>query len=122
MNAETVANILWPIWYATWMAAVVFSARTKKQMGTDVRGLHRMLAGFGSILLFFPAFARRSHDASLLDWWTQKLWLAPAWVDWLLLALVQDNPKNKHLDNLKETVELAAMDGKWVSARAGRVV
>ena len=43
-------------------------------------------------------------------------------VYWLLLALVQDNPKNKHLDNLKETVELAAMDGKWVSARAGRVV
>jgi protein-S-isoprenylcysteine O-methyltransferase Ste14 len=88
MTAETIANILWPIWYATWMAAVVFSARTKKQMGTDVRGLHRMLAGFGSILLFFPAFARRSHDASLLDWWTQKLWLAPAWADWLLLALV----------------------------------
>ena len=43
-------------------------------------------------------------------------------VYWLLLALVQDNPKNKHLDNLKETVELAAMDGKWVSARARREV
>lgn len=41
---------------------------------------------------------------------------------WLLLALVQDNPKNKHLDALKETVELAAMDGKWVSEITSREV
>ena len=35
---------------------------------------------------------------------------------WLLLALVQDNPKNKHIENLKEAVEIAALDGQWVSA------
>ncbi|GAX76345.1 hypothetical protein CEUSTIGMA_g3791.t1 [Chlamydomonas eustigma] len=32
---------------------------------------------------------------------------------WLVLALVQDNPKNKHLDNLREQIESAALDGGW---------
>ncbi len=32
---------------------------------------------------------------------------------WLLLALVQDNPKSKHLQTLIERVEIAALDGKW---------
>jgi protein-S-isoprenylcysteine O-methyltransferase Ste14 len=89
MNAETAANILWPVWYVTWMAAVVFSAKTKTQMRTDMSGMHRMLAGFGSILLFFPAFrGRPAHAATFLEWWTQKLWRAPAWTEWSLFALI----------------------------------
>ena len=89
MSAETAANILWPVWYVTWMAAVVWSAKTKTQMKTDVSGLHRMLAGLGTVLLFFPAFAAKAHQAApFLEWWTQKLWQASSWVDWALFALI----------------------------------
>ena len=35
-------------------------------------------------------------------------------VNWLLLALVQDNPKSKHVEQLKERCEKAALEGKWV--------
>jgi hypothetical protein len=40
---------------------------------------------------------------------------------WLVLALVQDNPKNKHLDNLREQIEAAALDGRWVRDWSGQM-
>jgi len=88
MSAETAANILWVVWYVTWIAAVVWSARTKVQMKTDMSGPHRWLAGLGSLLLFMPAH----HDQSgwslgRFDWLARKYWIEPTWVAWSLFAL-----------------------------------
>ena len=89
MTAETAANILWPVWYASWIAAVVWSARTKTQMKTDMGGLHRYLSAIGCVLLFLPShLARPLSDPAILGWWTRKDWLAPAWADWVLVVLV----------------------------------
>jgi protein-S-isoprenylcysteine O-methyltransferase Ste14 len=89
MNAETAANILWPVWYATWIAAVVWSARTRTQMKTDIMGANRWLAGLGSFLLFAPAHAGRSAwKLGPLDVFFRKLWLEPSWIAWSLFALI----------------------------------
>ena len=89
MTAETAANILWPAWYATWIVAVIWSARTKTQMKTDMGGLHRFLAGIGCVLLFLPSHAAKPlSDTTTVGWWTRKDWLAPTWVGWVLFALV----------------------------------
>jgi protein-S-isoprenylcysteine O-methyltransferase Ste14 len=80
MSAEVAANIVWPVWYLTWIAAVVWSARTKTQMGTDMVGAHRALAGFGCLLLFTPSGWGGSA--------TQRLWRNPDWLAWGLFALI----------------------------------
>ena len=82
MNAQTAVVWVWAIWYATWIAAVIFSARTKVQMGRDAAGVHRALASIGIVLLFVPdGWA----SAGVLS---RPLWIAPAGVAWGLLALV----------------------------------
>jgi len=89
MTAETAANILWPVWYVTWIAAVVWSARTKAQMKTDIVGANRLLAGLGSLLLFAPAFLGQSASKfGPLDWFLRKYWLEPPWVAWSLVVLI----------------------------------
>ena len=89
MTAETAGNILWPVWYATWIAAVVWSARTKTQMKTDMSGPHRLLAGLGSVLLFLPAYQGRLEGIiGAFDWLTRKYWIEPSWVGWSLFALI----------------------------------
>jgi len=42
-------------------------------------------------------------------------------VTWLLLALHQDQPSNRHLALFREKTECAALDGRWVSAGLGCV-
>ena len=88
MSAETAANILWPVWYITWIAAVVWSARTKTRMKTDMSGLHRWLAGLGAIVLFLPAhYGRSARELGPFDWCLRKYWIEPSWVAWSLFAL-----------------------------------
>jgi protein-S-isoprenylcysteine O-methyltransferase Ste14 len=87
MTAETAANIVWPVGYVTWIAAVVWSAKTKSQMKTDIAGSNRWLAGVGCFLLFAPAHAGRSN-LGIFDWFVRKYWLEPDWVAWSLLALI----------------------------------
>ena len=85
---EVVCNLLWAAWYATWLAAVVFSARTTAQMGTDAAGLHRMLSGFGVLLLFWPAGSGRPlFGVEALGQFTQKLWIEPVDIAWTLVGL-----------------------------------
>ena len=85
---EVVCNILWAVWYSTWLAAVVFSARTTAQMGTDAGGLHRMLSGIGVVLLFWPAGSGPSVlGGPTLVRLTHKLWLEPDDVAWTLVGL-----------------------------------
>jgi len=82
MSAETVLPILWAVWYATWLAAVVFSGRTTVQMGKgeSMGGLHRAVVGVGALLLFMPE--RWAGPAG------GALWPEPAAVKWALLILV----------------------------------
>ena len=84
-----VCNILWVFWYATWLAAVVFSGRTTTQMGTDAGGLHRMLSGFGVMLLFFFPAGDGSplYGVAALGQFTQRLWTEPDDVAWTLVGL-----------------------------------
>jgi protein-S-isoprenylcysteine O-methyltransferase Ste14 len=87
MSAQVAVNILWAVWYPTWIAAVVFSSRTTAQMRTDTFGLHRYLASFGSLMLFIPAgIGEPWLNSHLLGILTQRLWREPAPIGWMLLA------------------------------------
>lgn len=88
MSAETAVNVLWPTWYVTWLAAVVWSGKTKTQMKTDMGGLHRFLAMIGVFLLFVPASSGGPiWGSALLGSLTGRLWHEPTWVAWSLFAL-----------------------------------
>ena len=78
MPPETAAIVLWIVWYVTWLAAVIFSGRTKVQMGGDVAGWPRMLAGIGVVLLFWPRGAQPP---------VRPLWAEPDGMKWGLLGL-----------------------------------
>ena len=69
---------LWVIWFATWIAAGIFSGRTKVRMGADMVGPHRALVSIGVVLLL--AQIPWSPDA--------PLWPEPAAMKWILLGLV----------------------------------
>ncbi len=90
MSAEIAVIVLWLVWYATWIAAVVWSSQTKTQMRTDMFGLHRILFSFGLVLLLFLPTTSLSPSpaAGSIAWWTQKLWQDPDWAAWSLFALV----------------------------------
>jgi protein-S-isoprenylcysteine O-methyltransferase Ste14 len=88
MSAEYAANILWIVWYATWIAAVAWSAKTKVQMRTDMVGLHRVLLGIGAVMLFVPSDAGNLFGIASSAWLTQKLWREPDWAAWSLFGLV----------------------------------
>ena len=79
MSAETAVGWVWIIWYATWIAAVVFSARTKVQMRSDMSGWHRALASLGCLLLFAPTRLAGTLAA--------PLWPESVAVQWSLVAL-----------------------------------
>ena len=84
---EVVCNILWAVWYVTWLAAVVFSARTTAQMGADRGGWHRMLSGLGLVALFWaPGDGRPLFGSAGLGWFTGRMWLEPEDVAWTLVA------------------------------------
>jgi protein-S-isoprenylcysteine O-methyltransferase Ste14 len=79
MSVETASIWAWALWYSTWIAAVVFSARTKVQMGADMAGVHRGLATLGVIALFAPT----THSGGIMG----QLWAEPEVVKWALLGL-----------------------------------
>jgi protein-S-isoprenylcysteine O-methyltransferase Ste14 len=86
MPVETAVNILWAAFYVTWLAGVVWSGRTKIQMKTDRRALHRSVASIGVILLFVPL-------GDLADRWPPlgvvlaRLWPGPDGLQWSLFGL-----------------------------------
>ena len=82
MSAHTAVIAAWVVWYATWVATVLWSGRTKVQMKTDQTGWHRALASVGIVLLFIPS--GRNFAGAL----TAPLWSVPAPVQWTLFALV----------------------------------
>ena len=89
MSPDFAVSIVWLVWYVPWIAAVVWSAKTKTQMGTDIQGAHRLLSGLGVMLLFFvPATSGGTlFDSALLGLFATKLWHEPDWAAWSLVAL-----------------------------------
>jgi protein-S-isoprenylcysteine O-methyltransferase Ste14 len=88
MTAERASTYLWLVWYVTWIAAVVWSARTKTQMKTDMGGAPRLLAGLGSALLFLPSSGRPVFHLAVTGWVTHKLWRGAPAFNWGLFALI----------------------------------
>ena len=89
MPAQAAFTVTWLVWYVTWIAAVVWSGKTKVQMKTDMGGLHRMIAGVGGVLMLWPS---SPGDAGAGHAWhavvTQRLWSSAAWLDWSLYGLL----------------------------------
>ncbi len=87
MSVGIAVNILWFVWYVTWIAAVIWSDKTKIQMKTDMGGLHRIVSNIGFLLLFVPT-------ASIPPSWgvfavlARKVWNEPDWMAWSLFAFV----------------------------------
>jgi protein-S-isoprenylcysteine O-methyltransferase Ste14 len=86
MTAEGATTWLWLVWYVTWIAAVVWSGRTKTQMKTDAA--HRIIAGVGSVLLFSPSSGHSAFHLAAIGWLTRKLWREPAAAAWVLFGLI----------------------------------
>lgn len=86
MSAQVAVNVLWGVWYVTWIAAVVWSAKTQTQMRRDMAGLHRLFAGVGAALLFVPARSGPAPSA-ITGLFLHRLWDASPVLDWSLFAL-----------------------------------
>jgi protein-S-isoprenylcysteine O-methyltransferase Ste14 len=89
MSAQSAILALWIVWYSTWILAVVWSRKTKVQMGTDAIGLHRALAGVGAMMLFAPHIQPDGQGAfaAVLGRITVRLWPDNAALDWTFFAL-----------------------------------
>jgi protein-S-isoprenylcysteine O-methyltransferase Ste14 len=88
MSPQTAVNILWALWYLTWLGAVVWSGKTQTQMKTDMGGVHRYLSGIGAVLLFWPASQRGPFAPFTLLLFFQRLWDRSLAVEWILFAAV----------------------------------
>ena len=67
---------------------MVWSARTKTQMKSDMGGPHRMAAGAGALLLFSPAsLGNRPSPGNALHLLFGRLWLPDPSVGWALFGL-----------------------------------
>ncbi len=89
MSAELAVTMMWAVWYVTWIAAVVFSGKTKVQMRRDAMGVYRSIAGLGFLLLFAPVAGQGSlFWAPWARGWFDPLWSARPVLKWLLFVLV----------------------------------
>jgi protein-S-isoprenylcysteine O-methyltransferase Ste14 len=89
MSVQAAVNMLWLVWYVTWIAAVVWSSKTTRQMRSDMGGLHRLFSFVGAILLFIPSGPGGPfRNLPILGLFFERLWLAPPWVSWSLFTLV----------------------------------
>ena len=91
MTVFDCTSLAWAAWYGTWLAAVLFSARTRVQHRADVRSPWRIFLGLGLWPMFVPA----SRWGDFLNGWAQPLtglvkplWTAPGVVTWVWFALV----------------------------------
>jgi protein-S-isoprenylcysteine O-methyltransferase Ste14 len=88
MTVQQTTSCAWIIWYATWLAAVVFSAQTKVQNGADVRSPGRIWMGFGLISTFMPtSFWLGLAGTSPLAAFARPLWREPSTIEWALFGL-----------------------------------
>jgi protein-S-isoprenylcysteine O-methyltransferase Ste14 len=89
MTAKLATDLLWIVWYITWIAAVAWSAKTKVQMKTDMFGLHRFLLSVGMLLiLVMPRAGGPLFGIPFTTALTQQWWTAPIWMEWAFFVLV----------------------------------
>ena len=89
MSIQAAVNLLWLVWYVTWIAAVIWSSKTTRQMKSDMGGLHRVLSALGALLLFIPSGSRNpAAGAPIISVVFERLWLGPLWMLWSFFALV----------------------------------
>ena len=86
MTAQVAVNILWAVFYVTWIGAVVWSGKTKTQMKTDIGGWHRRVSGLGAMLLFLPS-GRMAAIGGAFRVAFGRLWPPFPALDWSLFAL-----------------------------------
>ncbi len=87
MSVDIAVNVLWGVWYVTWVAAVIWSNKTKIQMKTDMAGLHRLVSNVGMLLLFVPT-ASIPPSWGVFAWLDRKAWNEPDWLAWGFFAFV----------------------------------
>lgn len=84
-------SITWTIWYATWLAAVVFSARTTVQNGADVRSVGRIYLAIGLLLVITPRslwLDLFSRYVPALTFLARPFWSLPESLNWTGFGLV----------------------------------
>jgi protein-S-isoprenylcysteine O-methyltransferase Ste14 len=86
ITPQVAANVMWLVWYSTWLLTVVWQAKTKTRK-ID-RGVHRLLTGIGAFCMFVPA----TPYAGPPDWTSistvrERLWPASEVLDWSLFGL-----------------------------------
>jgi protein-S-isoprenylcysteine O-methyltransferase Ste14 len=83
---EPALNVLWAVWYGSWVVAAAWSARTKTRMTTDRGGLHRFVSAFGVLLLFSP-LGRLARFGPIASVAVGRLWPSSVVLGWALFAL-----------------------------------
>ena len=89
MSVQAAFTVTWLVWYATWIAGVIWSGKTKVQMKTDVGSLYRMISSVGMVFMFWPSgMGRPGAGLEFLGAFTKRLWASPAWLEWTLYGLL----------------------------------
>ncbi len=89
MTIQQINYDAWWIWYVTWIAAVIFSARTKVQNGRDAFSPGRLLFGIGFILVLVPSsYWLKIPGGAPATALARPLWTAPDLLNWVLFGLV----------------------------------
>ena len=88
LSPEIATNVLWVVWYVTWILAVVWSAKTTKQMSRDISSISRALFSLGLLWLFLPATTGAPFLGSAFAGAAmRRLWQEPNELQWTLVAL-----------------------------------
>jgi protein-S-isoprenylcysteine O-methyltransferase Ste14 len=83
---EPALNVLWAVWYASWIVAAAWAGRTKTQMKTDMGGLHRYISAIGVLLLFAP-LGRLAKFGPIASVAVGRLWPSSEVLGWVLFTL-----------------------------------
>jgi protein-S-isoprenylcysteine O-methyltransferase Ste14 len=86
LAAEPALNVLWAVWYVSWIVAAAWAGRTKTQMKTDRGGLHRFVSMIGVLLLFAP-LGRLVTFGPVFHLAVGRLWPLSQVMGWTLFAL-----------------------------------
>ncbi len=86
VSPEPALNVLWAVWYASWVVAAAWVSRAKTRMKTDMFGPHRILSGIGVLLLFEP-LGHLAKSAPVVGVAVRRLWPSSPVLGWWLFAL-----------------------------------
>ena len=82
--------IPWDIWFVTWIAAALWSARTVKRPDRSGEVLYRILVAAGYVLLLAPALKRVAGHYEITDWsglLGRRFWIPPLAIGWTMVGV-----------------------------------